>query len=1333
VPDDEFSVYFQTYLSVPTTGQYHLITASDDGVILLLDGKTLIYDWNQHSLTENTSPLLSLEAGKRYQLELLYFEGIVDAVVRLLIEPVGEDRIIIPAEYFTLPDADFPSRDLSRFNFTRTDSEGNLIIYDDALAPNWHDWSWANPRDFAYSDNTYSGNHAIAIELDGWSALSPFFSNGQDWSKPGYRGLHTREFDNLSFWVHRGQTNGGQTIGVQLSDIVRGWDWRHRAHFTVPEDDEWHQIVIPLSDLDGIDMQLSRLAMIGNGQDTETILFDEIRLLKAANPVQLEYDAMPQSADTYWLFRDHRNAILNSSNNAEIIYQSPEKTHGVFGLAARFRWYGYLQFRPLDFKWDNPPPFVLQNANTLSFHIKFGTDNAPDQRYEAYVIDVNGDVSIKLPLASYLSEAPEQGWQIAKIPLQHFQLQTEKPIYAVGIQEMNGVNGWTGFIYLDEVRFEYQPPAEALTVYGDTLAQGWENWSWNSSVNFEQTPTKELEQNNLLIDCHPDNRRDLKVSKDPSYCRDDKQGNYFVPSPKAIAVTYNQAWAGLYLHTDTAVNLYDYNTLRFWIHGGSSGGQQLRVYLVDTNDQLLEANAVAVTTQANQWTQIEIRLSELAAPMMIKGIVWQDTSGGAQPIFYIDNIELLYSDTLPPPVAGPNLQVDVSAERHPISADIYGINFASEELATELRLPVRRWGGNATTRYNWQNDTTNRASDWFFENIPNQNDHPENLPNGSDSDEFVEQDQRTGTKSLLTLPLIGWSAKERAYACGFSVTKYGAQQQTDPWRSDCGNGLQPDGTPITGNDPTDTSEAITPQFVQDWIQHLQGRYGSEILYNLDNEPMLWNHTHRDVHPNPVSYDELRDRTYQYAAAVKATDSAAKTLGPAVWGWTAYFYSALDQAPGGNWWENPLDRKAHGDMPLIAWYLQQMQIYEQQHGYRILDYLDLHFYPQANGVALNSAGDSATQALRLRSTRALWDKTYLDESWINEPVYLIPRMREWVDTYYPGTQLAVTEYNWGGLEHINGALAQAEVLGIFGREGLDLATLWAPPEPQQPGAFAFRMYRNYDGNGNGFGDVSISASSDDPDKLAIYAAERSTDGALTVMLINKTQQSLESNLDLAGFNAMGTVQVFRYSNINLNTIVREADLTLVENTLQIISAPYSISLLVIPAVSQTAFSCKQVTEIPKKECQALIALYNSTDGENWIDNTGWNVTNTPCSWYGVTCQGGHVTSLSLGDNNLKGSISAKLFKLKKLESLVLSDNDLNGTSLKKFNKLNKLETLSLNNCKLSGKLPNSLMKLNKLYELDLNDNCFLTKVSKKLKAWLDGLNPGWDETQTACFE
>jgi Leucine-rich repeat (LRR) protein len=162
-----------------------------------------------------------------------------------------------------------------------------------------------------------------------------------------------------------------------------------------------------------------------------------------------------------------------------------------------------------------------------------------------------------------------------------------------------------------------------------------------------------------------------------------------------------------------------------------------------------------------------------------------------------------------------------------------------------------------------------------------------------------------------------------------------------------------------------------------------------------------------------------------------------------------------------------------------------------------------------------------------------------------------------------------------------------------------------------------------------------------------------------------------------------------------------------------------------------FNCKKVSGISKKECQALVALYDSTDGENWTYNTGWKATNKPCSWDGVSCRNQHVTRLSLRDNNLHGTIPKDFFKLKKLESLVLSDNDLNDTSLNNFKKLKNLETLLIDNCRLSGKIPNSLMKLKKLEELDLNDNCLKTKVSNKLKKWLDEINPGWDETQTDC--
>ncbi|MEV4760830.1 glycoside hydrolase family 44 protein [Micromonospora sp. NPDC049559] len=495
-----------------------------------------------------------------------------------------------------------------------------------------------------------------------------------------------------------------------------------------------------------------------------------------------------------------------------------------------------------------------------------------------------------------------------------------------------------------------------------------------------------------------------------------------------------------------------------------------------------------------------------------------------------------------PAAVGPVLEVDLSADRHPISPYVYGMNFADEALAAELALPVRRWGGNATTRYHYRYDTTNRASDWFFENIAEANDAPEQLPDGSSTDRFVEQDQRTGADTILTVPLIGWAPKARDGSCGFSVAKYGPQQRTDEWRPDCGNGVRPDGSVITGNDPHDTSVEVGPEYVRAWVDHLTGRYGTAAeggvaFYNLDNEPDIWHSTHRDVHPTGASAVELRDQAYAIGAAVKAADPSAATLGPVGWGWTSWDYSGLDQEVCGRTgcWADPPDRAARDGLPFTTWYLQQMKRYEDQHRQRVLDYFDMHFYPQASGVAFGNGNDPATNALRLRSTRALWDPSYLDESWINTQVRLIPRMRELVAANYPGTKTAITEYNWGALDHINGALTQADILGIFGREGLDLATLWAPPSAGQPGAYAFRMYRNYDGAGGRFGETAVRATSADQEKLSVYAAERGADGALTVMVVNKSGTELSSTVNLR--KHYGTsAKVYRYGASDLNAIV-----------------------------------------------------------------------------------------------------------------------------------------------------------------------------------------------------
>jgi hypothetical protein len=394
------------------------------------------------------------------------------------------------------------------------------------------------------------------------------------------------------------------------------------------------------------------------------------------------------------------------------------------------------------------------------------------------------------------------------------------------------------------------------------------------------------------------------------------------------------------------------------------------------------------------------------------------------------------------------------------------------------------------------------------------------------------------------------------------VGKYDAQDSVDPWDEDCGNG-EHNNNPITGNDPRDTSAEITTTFVISWVNHLTSRYGTAanggvMFYNLDNEPMLWNSTHRDVHPAPTTYDEMRDRTWAYAAPIKAADPTAKTLGPVVWGWCAYFYSAADGCGPG------ADRQAHGNLDFVEWYLQQMRTYEQQHGVRILDYVDVHIYPQIDGVYSDNLGSADVQAKRLRSTRQLWDSTYVHEGWIGQPVYLIPRMKQWVANRYPGTKLAITEYNWGALGYMNGALAQADLLGIFGREGLDLATLWGPPDSANaPGVFAFRMYRNFDGQGSVFGETGVRATSADQDKLAIYAARRGQDGALTLMMINKTGQALTSTLTLTNFQPAAFAQVYRYSAANLAAIVHEPNQVVMAGGFTAVFPANSITLFILP--------------------------------------------------------------------------------------------------------------------------------------------------------------------------
>ncbi len=373
-----------------------------------------------------------------------------------------------------------------------------------------------------------------------------------------------------------------------------------------------------------------------------------------------------------------------------------------------------------------------------------------------------------------------------------------------------------------------------------------------------------------------------------------------------------------------------------------------------------------------------------------------------------------------------------------------------------LNSPLNRSGGNAETRYNWQLDAHNHAADFYYESIADSSP----LVVGDAADSFVQDTQSGGAQPILTVPMIGWLAKlgpNRGKLASYSIAKYGPQFANDAqYLPDAGDGIGTNRTThtswlITTNNPADASVLMDSSYQQSWIQHLTNRWGLSTnggvrYYCMDNEHSIWHSTHQDVHPIGATMQEIRDKFFDYAGKVKAVDPGALVLGPEEWGWGGYFYSGFDQQWSGahndyNTADFP-DRTANSGWDYLPWFLDQARQRATNTNQRLLDYFTVHCYPQSGEFGNDTSVNM--ELLRNRSTRSLWDTNYVDASWINSIVMLIPRMKKWVATYYPGTRIGITEYSWGAEASINGATAQADILGILGREGVDLATRWTAP-------------------------------------------------------------------------------------------------------------------------------------------------------------------------------------------------------------------------------------------------------------------------------------------------
>ena len=671
-------------------------------------------------------------------------------------------------------------------------------------------------------------------------------------------------------------------------------------------------------------------------------------------------------------------------------------------------------------------------------------------------------------------------------------------------------------------------PAQVVqSVYQDSLQNGWEDWSW-ATVNVAATA--------------------------PVH-----------GGTKSISVAAAN-WQAVYLHAPAPVDPASYTGLTFWVNGGATGGQVVQVQGTINN---VGQTAIALAPMpTNAWRQVTVSLAGLGFTngVQVEGFWLQVPTVAAVPTFYVDDV----SFTGPPPTTNPPapiaVLIDAAADRHAISPLIYGVNLAGSNALLGMNAPLNRHGGNQTSRYNWKTNASNHAQDWYYQSLPEDGSGP-----GGAVDLHIRESRDGAAQPMITIPINGWVAKlgpAGQRLCSFATNLYGAQTDTDwEWFPAAGNGISAaTGLPITNNNPLDANQPATTNYQAEWVQHLTGLWGSSTqggvrYYIMDNEWAIWHETHRDVHPVGVTMDQSRDLFCSYAGMVKNLDPAAQIVGPEEYGWSCYLYSGYDvQWGNAHGWGGALpDRTAHGGAPMMPWWLNQVRQRSEAEGRRLLDVFTLHFYPQSGEFSDNvSAG---MQALRNRSTRSLWDTNYVDESWINDRVGLAPLMKAWVASNYPGTRIGITEYSWGADTHMNGATAQADVLGILGREGVDLATRWVAPAVNSAAYRAFQMFRNYDGARSTFGDVSVRAVVPNPDQVAVFAAEQSEDGGLTVVAINKQPAAAAAlALTLTNFTALGVAKLWQFASNQPITRLADRSFT---NTLAYTLPPQSITTLVLP--------------------------------------------------------------------------------------------------------------------------------------------------------------------------
>jgi len=446
-----------------------------------------------------------------------------------------------------------------------------------------------------------------------------------------------------------------------------------------------------------------------------------------------------------------------------------------------------------------------------------------------------------------------------------------------------------------------------------------------------------------------------------------------------------------------------------------------------------------------------------------------------------------------------------------------------------------------------------------------------------------------------------------------------------------------------------TSDASV--YMDEYVNYLVNKYGTSTTtggikaYALDNEPALWQGTHPYLHPSKPTMGELYKKSVALSAAVKSVDPNAE-----IYGLVSYGFNETKGLQG-----DPQFAAVQSTYKTYAnAFLSKMKKASDSVGYRLLDVLDVHWYPETRGKTstnvtkrvvfdCSESGDCNDKGMaqaRMQAPRTLWDSTFRESSWIVSGSYYsylpyIQNLQKGIDTHYSGTKLGFSEFYFGGASHISGGITTADVLGVYGKYGIYFASHWNPLDNYV--SSAYRLYRNYDGKKSTFGNLSIGVSNSNRIKSSAFGAISSVNSTERIhfIVLNKCYDTtITANISISSNSSYTRGAIYGFTS----TSAGEA-LSLIDTISSISSNTFSYSLPPLSAYHFVLYTNQTVSGITDNLGNRFIMVYPNPTSENikFVLPSDWAKANIVVQ----NATGGQIHAVQVPENEFTWQIPSEI--------------------------------------------------------------------------------------------